>query len=215
MLLVKQKITRTLKKSYRPMVKLLQIKSLLPMNSINTLSDLDSSLHSYDNLVPANERSMFMRPSSPAEIGNVITQLSNKNNSTKLPLKFLKYVKYEIATILCKLFNLCVDRGIYPESLERAKVIRLCKTGNVGSVANYRPISLLPLLNKFEKLLYVGLNNFLESYNIISQNQFGFCEAKDTQRATLKLLDSILPAMSSKKCFGCVFLDFHFFVDNG
>ncbi len=33
MLLVKQKITRTLKKSYRPMVKLLQIKSLLPINS--------------------------------------------------------------------------------------------------------------------------------------------------------------------------------------
>ncbi len=37
MLLVKQKITRTLKKLYRPMVKLLQIKSLLPMNSINTI----------------------------------------------------------------------------------------------------------------------------------------------------------------------------------
>ncbi len=31
-----------------------------------TQSDLDPSLHSYDNLVPANERSMFMKPLSPA-----------------------------------------------------------------------------------------------------------------------------------------------------
>ncbi len=138
-----------------------------------TQSDLDPSLHSYENLVPTNVRSMFMKPSSPIEIVNVITQLSNKNSSTKLPLKFLKYIKYEIATILCKLFNLCIERGTYPESLKIAKVIPLYKNGNVGSVANYRLISLLPLLNKiFEKLLYVRLNNFLESCNIISQNQF-------------------------------------------
>ncbi len=110
---------------------------------------------------------------------------------------------------MCKLFNLCIERGTYPESLKIAKVIPLYKTGNVGSVANNRPISLLPLLNKiFEKLLYVRLNNFLESCNIISQNQFDFRKAKDTQRVILKLLDSILPAMSSKKCVGCVFFYF-------
>ncbi len=126
-----------------------------------------------------------------------------------LPLKFLKYVKYEIATILCKLFHLCVDWDTYPESFKIAKVIPLYKTGNVGSVANYRPISLLQLLNKiFEKLLYVKLNNSLESCNIISQNQFGFRKAKDTQRATLKLLDSILPGKNSKKCVGCAFSRF-------
>ncbi len=87
---------------------------------------------------------------------------------------------------------MCIERVTYPESLKIAKVIPLYKTGNVGSVANYRPISLLPLLNKiFEKLLFVRLNNFLESCNIISQNQFGFRKAKYTQRATLKLLNSI------------------------
>ncbi len=124
-------------------------------------------------------------------------------------MKFLKYVKYEIAAIFCKLFNLCVEKGTYPESLKIAKVIPVYKNGYVGSVANYRPISLLPLLNKiFEKLLYIRLNNILESCNIISQNQIGYRKAKDTQRATLNLLDSILPAMSSKECVGFVFLDF-------
>ncbi len=81
---------------------------------------------------------------------------------------------------------MCVERGTYPESLKIAKVITLYKTGNVGSVANSRPISLLPLLNKIFEKLYIRLN-FLES-NIISQNQFGFHKAKDAQRATLKLL---------------------------
>ncbi len=110
---------------------------------------------------------------------------------------------------MCKLFDLCIERGAYPESLKIAKLIPIYKTANVGSVANYRPISLLQLLNKiFEKLLYIRLNHFLENCNIISQNKFSFRKAKDTQRATLKLLDSRLPAMSSKKCFGCVFVDF-------
>ncbi len=65
---------------------------------------------------------MFMKLLSSTEIVNVITQLSNKNSSTKPTLKF-KYVKYEIAAILCKLFNLCVERGTYPKSLKVTKVI--------------------------------------------------------------------------------------------
>ncbi len=82
MLLVKQKITCTLKK-YHPMAKLLTDKKLIA-NELNqyfntiptkTQSDLDPSLHIYDNLVPANEWSMFMKQSSPAEIVNVITKL--------------------------------------------------------------------------------------------------------------------------------------------
>ncbi len=89
-----------------------------------------------------------MKPSSPAEIVNVMTQLSNKNCSTMLPLKFLKDVKYEIVAILGKLFDLCIQRGTYPESLKITKVIPLYKTANVGSVANYGPISLPSLLNK-------------------------------------------------------------------
>jgi hypothetical protein len=174
-----------------------------------TQAKLNPALHEYDHLIQRNNRTMFMRPATLNEVVSVIGNLPNKNNSLQLPLKFLKYVKYEIAVILCTLFNLCIEQGTYPDNLKIAKIIPLYKSGSHCSLTNYRPISLLPLINKiFEKLLYVRIDCFFEECNIISQNQFGFRKSRDTQRATLKLITSILPALSNMKCVGCVFLDF-------
>ena len=76
---------------------------------------------------------------------------------------------------------------------------------------NYRPISTLLNVNKiFEKLLYGRINFFIESCNIVSDNQFGFRKSRDTQLAALKLIDLILPTLSSGEGFAaCVFLDFN------
>ncbi len=105
---------------------------------------------------------------------------------TSIFKNYLENKFLEIKSLNCFLINeinISLNAAYHFSGLNIAKVIQLYKTANVGSVANYRPISLLPLINKiFEKLLL--LNNFLESCNIISQNQFGFHKSKDTQRAT-------------------------------
>ena len=68
----------------------------------------------------------------------------------------------------------------------------------------------MPNINKiFEKLLYNRLNDFFESSNIISETQYDFRKSRDTQLASLKLLNLLLPVFqSNSKYAACVFLDF-------
>ena len=97
----------------------------------------------------------------------------------------------------------------YPDVLKIARIVPIHKSGDPKIVCNYRPISVLPLMNKiFEKMLYVRIDSFLTACNIISENQFGFMKSRDTQQATLKLFQNIIPQLEQKKVVGCVFLDF-------
>ena len=47
---------------------------------------------------------------------------------------------------LSLIINQELESGIFPDSLNIAKVIPLYKKGNINSITNYRPISLLPTL---------------------------------------------------------------------
>ena len=54
--------------------------------------------------------------------------------------------------------------------------------------ANYRPISLLPILGKIlEKLLYERLIKFLTHQNILTDKQYGFQKHKSTEQAILDI----------------------------
>jgi hypothetical protein len=60
------------------------------------------------------------------------------------------------------LFNLSLEKEIYPTKLKTAKVVPILKSGSKENMANYRPISLLPVFTKiFEKLLFKRMWNFL------------------------------------------------------
>ena len=73
------------------------------------------------------------------------------------------------------LFNDCMYSGIFPNELKIAKVIPLHKGGNIDTMSNYRPISILPIFSKiFEKLLYTRLSDFFDKNNVLYNRQFGF-----------------------------------------
>ena len=55
-----------------------------------------------------------------------------------------------VSPILMKLFNQCMEEGIFPDMLKIACIIPLYKSGDKNEPTNYRPIS---LLSSFSKLL--------------------------------------------------------------
>jgi hypothetical protein len=58
----------------------------------------------------------------------------------------------QISKPLAFIFNKSITMGVFPERQKYAVVIPLHKKGDVSNMANYRPISLLPVfLNVFEK----------------------------------------------------------------
>ena len=70
--------------------------------------------------------------------------------------------------------------GVFPEQL-----IPLHKKGDISSMPNYRPISLLPVFSKvFEKSMYSRLNHHLKANNILATEQYGFRKGLSTEHTT-------------------------------
>jgi len=89
--------------------------------------------------------------------------------------------------------------GVFPERLKYAVVISLHKKGDVSNMANYRPISLLPMFSKvFEKTMYCRLNQHLQANNILATEQYEFRKGLSTDHTTFSLTDSILMASNKK-----------------
>ncbi|ENN73935.1 hypothetical protein YQE_09467, partial [Dendroctonus ponderosae] len=74
---------------------------------------------------------------------------------------------------LSHLFNLSLKIDAFPDRLKESIITLIFKTGNVGEVQNYRPVSILNSLAKiFETILY---NDIMESFgNLFAPEQRGF-----------------------------------------
>jgi retron-type reverse transcriptase len=101
-----------------------------------------------------------------------------------------------------------VESGIYPDKLKHAKVIPIFKNDRETDPSNYRPISLLSIFNRiFEKVMYERLKKFLEKYNILYENQYGFREKRSTQHAIIDIVNQIQTNMD-KNMYACgIFID--------
>ena len=105
------------------------------------------------------------------------------------------------------IFNLSYEQGTFPLLLKKAKIISIHKAGSKDRVSNYRPISILSAVSKvFEKLLYIRLEKFFSSYNIITKQQCGFRQVYSTEMAITDVCN-ILRNNSNDRYISCIFLD--------
>ena len=103
-------------------------------------------------------------PTSIAEAMTLILQLDDSKASGPTDIPILKVTAPVIVPHVVKISNKSFELEIYPNSLKLAKVIPNFKAGSKLEVTNYRPISLLPTLNKiFEKLMHARSFSFLET----------------------------------------------------
>ena len=120
----------------------------------------------------------------------------------------IKKTEKLIAPVLVKLFNKCMDNGIFPDSLKIASIIPLHKGGVKNEATNYRPISLLPLFSKiFEKVIKHRLITFLDKNNLITDNQFGFRKSHSTELAVIDIQNTLLQNLDNNKLTCTIFLD--------
>ena len=164
-----------------------------------------------NNNIKLNQKhSLVLYDTSPQEISTIISQLKNKNSEgpDEIPVNVLKKINNSVSPIISYLINKSIRNGIYPDCLKTAKVIPLFKAGDPFDPGNYRPISLLSIINKiFEKALYNRLLNFLETNNIINHNQFGFRKGHSTELAIAKFYEDILINFNNNRASLALFLD--------
>ena len=87
----------------------------------------------------------------------------------------LKTAALQIYRPLTFIFNLSINKGIFPDSMKLAKVVPIFKQGSRFVCSNYRPISVLSSISKiFERCIFNQLMFYFTNNNMISPKQYGF-----------------------------------------
>lgn len=151
-----------------------------------------------------------MYPTDAAEVGSIIDELKTKKAAgfDGIGAKTLKEIKSCICKPLSYLSNLYFETGIFPDVLKVGAVKPIHKGGSKMDVINYRPITVISNIAKVvEKLLAKRMNGFLEKFNIISPNQYGFRPNRSTQDAIKEITSFIYERLDSKTPTIGVFVD--------
>ena len=111
---------------------------------------------------------------------------SGKVSAGEVPIKILK----ESAFCFPGLTN-CINESLtnnkFPDTLKLSGITPFFKKLDPIDEANYRPVSIMPLLSKvFEKIMYDQLYEYIEHF--LNQLLCGFRKAHSTQHALFRLL---------------------------
>ena len=116
-------------------------------------------------------------------------------------------LRYILSPLVC-IFNAFMITGCYPKIFKIAKVSALFKGGVESEADNYRPISVLPILNKvFEKLLHNQLVQFLDTHGVLSKQQFGFRKKHSTSHAVSCLYEKLIDNFEKGEMSAVLFVD--------
>ena len=106
------------------------------------------------------------------------------------------------------LFNLSIEKGIFPDDLKIAKVTPIYKTDDISNLSNYRPISVLSCFSKIlERIMYNRLYQYLTENKILYHKQFGFQTGHSTEHAIVQLVGQILESFERNRYSLGVFID--------
>ena len=103
----------------------------------------------------------------------------------------IKTGKRELIRPLEYLYNLSIRTKVFPTAWKVAKVT-LHKSGACDVPGNYRPISVIPTLGKIlERLVYNQCQKYLNTHNLLCENQAGFREGRSTGTCLTEFLHDI------------------------
>ena len=154
--------------------------------------------------------SIYLSEVTSGEISNILKSLNNgAAGYDELKACLLKHISPFITEPLKYLSNLSLSEGVFPTELKLANVIPLYKADDVFWFSNYRPVSLLCVISKvFEKVMYNRLIDFLETFAILNNSQFGFRKMHSTYVALMTFMNRLISSIENDEYILGIFLDF-------
>lgn len=169
------------------------------LNNLNSFSTIRS-----------NVNSIFIEPATTDEIKEIIDNLNTNKakGHDEISPKSIKALGDIIAEPLARLLNNIITTAKYPNSLKKALVSAVHKTGDSCDKKNYRPISILPIINKiFEKILLHRLETFTHKAGYHDVYQYGFRKGCSTETALIDFFHAIHETLDKGDCIAIIFLD--------
>lgn len=111
--------------------------------------------------------------------------------------------------IITSLINKSLEEAIIPNILKTSIIRPIYKSGKKSDYNNYRPIAILPAVEKvLEEIVARRLNEFLLKYKIISKNQYGFQKGKNINQLLGIFSNEVNKSLDKNEhCLG-LFIDF-------
>lgn len=157
------------------------------------------------------QQSIVLQPPDTKEVESIIKALNGRSAAghDELFPKVFKTLNSQLSPLIAHLIDSIFKTGAYPKTLKAAVITPIFKSGSKSSVDNYRPISVLPVLNKIvEKVIYKQLYSFVaDRLKILYSRQFGFRPRCGTENAAIELTNLILRTIDEKKSASAIFMD--------
>jgi len=176
-------------------------------NLASSLPEINDDPTKYISNTPAS--SFYLAQVSEDEIASRLRSLNIRKSSVDIPYYFLKIASAELAKPITCIINQSIETGIVPDLFKISCITPIFKGGDFNDSENYRPIAILPSLNKIlERVVYDQLLKFLDKHNTIYNYQFGFRKKHSTEQAILELTDTIKNSIDNRQLTCGIFLDF-------
>ena len=110
----------------------------------------------------------------------------------EISIRMLKLCDKSIIPPLSLLFQNCNDTRTFPDTWKKSNIAPVHQKGNKQIVDNYRPVSLLPILEKiFERIIFNSIFDYLVENNLLCPNKSGFRPSDSCEYQLLLLLYEI------------------------
>ncbi len=162
-------------------------------------------------MVPVEDKILSDYEFTTQDIETAISELDPYSAAPDddISAKILCECKSTLATPLWLLWDTSFNDGTIPHELKLQFITPLFKKGNETEAANYRPVSITSHIIKiFERVFRNKLVDYLESSNILLDNQHGFRKKRICLTQLLEHVDSILKSLNSGNEIDVIYLDY-------
>ena len=176
-------------------------------NLTNQLQNSNSNPADY--LTNRNPNTFAYSPTTAKNVSDVINDLKDNGVGVyRISNSVLKYVSNELSPTLALIIDICINQGYFPSELKKGCITPIFKSGSKNIVNNYRPVcSLSPLSKIIEKVVYHKMINFIDKYDILTKDQYGFRKNMGTDTALANYIDSIIKNLNNNQVTVSVFMD--------
>ena len=122
--------------------------------------------------------------------------------------RIIKDSKDTLTPWLTKIINIGYETSTFPDNMKIANIKPIFKENNKEKIANYRPISILPVISKvFERSCTDQLVKFLEENDKISRTQHAYRKGHSTQTCLVEIVNQLYENKDKKNLTAIIHLD--------
>lgn len=189
---------------------LTQWRSEIDFVITSVILDQIQSDTSHKNFLSADfSQSMFLDLPTQEETVDICKFPTGKSAGyDNIPMSIIKRSINSIFSPLTHIVNLSIIHDVVPNELKIALVVPIFKSGDKALFSNYRPISVLPCFSKIlERIIYNRVINYLNDFNVLCDNQYGFRKHRSPSLALIDLCNIISSAFDRREHAIGVLLD--------